>query len=162
MSFQGRNPYADTWAVALVVVVWRCCMAGLSEGEAGGWEIGWQALTREMSLNDAQFLFGEFHRFARVLVNASSQPMGWRPVTCCRLSRDEILMLEMLDHQQHGETRQSLLAAEALLGATEFGAVLEVTQSLSRALSSRGLFLPGRGSHRLFSGNGATDIRQFI
>lgn len=80
MSFQGRNasssaPYdADTWAVALVVMVWRC--------------------------------------------------------------------FEMLDHQQHGETRQSLLAAEALLGATELGAVLEATQSLSRALL--GCLIQGR------------------
>jgi len=57
MSFQGRNASssaaynADTWAVALVVMVWRCCMAGFSEGEARGWEIGWQVLTRGMSLN---------------------------------------------------------------------------------------------------------------
>jgi hypothetical protein len=132
-------------------------MAGFSEGEARGWEIGWQVLTRGMSLNDAQFLLGEFHRFARVLVNASIEAIDSRPVTCCRLSRDEILMLEMLDHQQHGETRQSLLAAETLLGATELGAVLEATQSLSRALSSRGLFLPGVGSYRLCPSSRATN-----
>jgi hypothetical protein len=133
-------------------------MAGFSEGEARGWEIGWQLLTRGMSLDDAQCLFGEFHRFARVLIHASIRPINWRPVTCCRLSQDEILMLEMLDRQQQDETRQSLLAAEALLGATEFGAVLEATQSLSRALSSRGLFLPGVGSHQLLSSNGATRL----
>jgi hypothetical protein len=130
-------------------------MAGLSEGEARGWEIGWEVLTRGMSLNDAEFLFGEFHRFARVLVDASIEPIDWRPVTCCGLSRDEILMLEILDHQQHGETRESLPAAEALLGATELGAVLEATQSLSRALSSRGLFLPSLGSYRLGPSNRA-------
>ena len=133
-------------------------MAGFSEGEARSWEIGWQVLTRGMSLNDAQFLTGQFHRFARVLVDASIEPIDWRPVACCRLSRDEILVLEMLDHQQHGETGQSLSAAEALLGATELGAVLQATQSLSRALSSCGLFLPGLGSYRPFPGNRATNL----
>lgn len=128
---------------ALVLMVWRCWMAGFSVGDADCLEMGWRALTREMPLDRARSLLGEFHGFARALVNASIGRIDWRPATCRGPCRDECLVLAMLDRQQRGEPYQVLLAARALLETDELGDVLEATRSLGAALSSCGLRLSG-------------------
>jgi hypothetical protein len=115
-------------------------------GESHCWKIGFQALAREVPLNQASSLFGEFHGFGCALVNAAGEPLGWRPATCRCLCRDESLILALLERQQHGETLQVLMTAQALVGVEELGDVLEATQSLGAALYACGLFLKGLGS----------------
>jgi hypothetical protein len=71
MFHDARLPRIDAApADALVLTVYRCAMAGFSCDQAACFDIGWQALLRDMPLDHARGLFGEFHHFVRTLIAA--------------------------------------------------------------------------------------------
>ncbi len=125
----------------MVLTVYRCAMAGFSCDQAACFDIGWEALVRDMPLNHARGLFGEFHHFVRTLIAAAERPLTWRPATCRGLSGDEARVLAMIAAAQCGDHRRLLEAAAALLAVDGLAAPLEATQSLANALAARGLFV---------------------
>jgi hypothetical protein len=142
MFHDARLPRIDAApADALVLTVYRCAMAGFSCDQAACFDIGWQALLRDMPLDHASGLFGEFHHFVRTLIAAAERPLTWRPATCRGFSGDEARMLQMIEAAQRGDRRRLLEVAAALLTVDGLAAPLEATQSLANALAARGLFV---------------------
>jgi hypothetical protein len=142
MFHDARLPRIDAApADALVLTVYRCAMAGFSCDQATCWDIGWEALVRDMPLGHARGLFGEFHHFVRTLIAAAERPLTWRPATCRGLLGDEARVLAMIAAAQGGDQRRLLEAAAALLTVDGLAAPLEATQSLANALAARGLFV---------------------
>jgi len=142
MFHDARLPRIDAApAGALVLTVYRCAMAGFSLDQAACWDIGWEALVRDMPLDHARGLFGEFHHFVRTLIAAAERPLTWRPANCRGFSNDEALVLQMIEAAQSGDRRRLLEAAAALLTVDGLAAPLEATQSLANALAARGLFV---------------------
>jgi hypothetical protein len=147
MSFHSASSsfapgeFALTPAGSLIIKVYRCVMAGFVVGDAGGWDIGWQALEKVAPPGDAGKLFGEFYGFVRALLTVATGPLTCRPASCDGLCGDEALALNMIACAQRSDTVGLLSTAAALLRVDELGDAIQATQSLAGALARRGLFV---------------------
>ena len=133
--------HVDAPAENLVFSLFRCWMAGYATGDVACWDIAWDTLRREMPLDNAKALFGEFHHFMRSLRDGARREIGWRPASCRALCHDECLVLAMLDAVQRNDRVQLLEALASLLDADELNGALAATNAFGRALARNGLFI---------------------
>ncbi|MDQ0471264.1 hypothetical protein [Labrys wisconsinensis] len=133
--------HVDAAAENLFFTVYRCWMAGYATGDVACWDIAWEALCREMPVENAKPLFGAFHHFVRTLRQSAVDEVAWRPAACRALCRDECLILAMADAAQRDARPQLATAAAHLLrGAEAEGAVVALT-ALAQAFARLGLFI---------------------
>jgi len=131
-------------AEVLLLVAFRCWLAGYETGDVACWELAWQGVSRTVQLADAKRIVAELAQFTRVFRKTLACRFVYLPHCCARVTVDEHLAVRFIACAQLGELTRAVELARKLSAnddhidlvnaACDLGAVLKQAElSLTNA-----------------------------
>lgn len=133
----GTERLLDRPAERLVVVGFRCWMAGYEYGSIECWEVAWNEYAGDLGAARARRAFGDLQYWIRATRDASQRTIACFPHCCRCVCRDECMALSVIAALQMGDARLARTAAHHLTGARqthEIDAMLEAGAAFAAAL----------------------------
>lgn len=125
----------------LLIEQFRYWMSGHASCRSRHWTLAWKALAARLDCASAKLLFTELHHFTRILCENAVRSIEWLPGLGRCISRDEGLVLALVQASQVDETHIEIAAASELLGSFRVEALIAASRSLARALGTSELCL---------------------
>lgn len=133
--------HADAPAETLLIKQFRFWMCGHATHESRYWGLAWSALACRLDSVTAKILFAEVHLFTRIVHERTMRQIEWLPDLGRCISRDEGLVLALVQASQVEEPFTEIAAASELLGTYKVEALVQSSRSLAKALGTRHLHL---------------------
>lgn len=128
----------------LVVVGFRCWMAGYEFGDIDCWEHAWRIFSNELGTRNGRAALTDLQFWVRVIRQSSRRAIRCFPACCSHVCRDECMALSAVSALQHDEDGTAHIAAHHLTGAEShvvIGHVVEASRDFARTLSAIDLHL---------------------
>ncbi len=119
----------DRPAERLVVVGFRCWMAGYEYGSIECWEVAWNEFAKGLGTSGARQAFGDLQYWVRTIRSATCRTIECFPYCCNCVCRDECMALSIISALQDGDRDLARTAAHYLTGATQSQSIDDVVQA---------------------------------
>lgn len=133
--------HADSPAEHLLIEQFRYWMSGHATHQVSYWNKAWDALRGGVDPNAAKMIFVEFHVLTRILHDRGTRQIKWLTDLGRCISRDEGLVLSLVQASQGKEPFMEIAAASELLGTYEVEALINASRSLAKVLVMKNLVL---------------------
>lgn len=141
LAVRAGEGLLDRSAERLVVVGFRCWMAGYEYGSIECWEVAWNTYASELGAQDARRVFGDLQYWVRSVRQVTHRTIRCFPHCCRYVCRDECMALSLVSALQEGNTdlaRTSTFYLTEAPGSDQISSVTEAAGQFAFTLLAAG------------------------